>query len=417
MAARGELIVNAAGNSGFGSPVDSTGVRTPDLLNDGAHSYTYDANGQRVRKTTGAASCTSTTSGTKVDYLYDLEGHQVSEVSAAGAWNRGEVYAGGRHLATYSGGASGATYFIHADWLGTERARSTVAGAVCETMTSLPFGDGLATNGSCGDPSPLHFTGKQHDAETNLDDFGARYYSSSFGRFMTIDPVVISKAKTLDPQQLNAYAYARGNPLRFLDPDGQEINLGGLSEGDRKALIAQFERLTGLTLHYNPQTGKLEVVGDPSKVSGGSATFRNGLLAAIGSKDVFNVLDRTEYKGQVVSIGLYDKDAKTVVLDFKNIASVEQNHPDDVNLGTSAFHELVGHGVEGLPDTQPLWFFWRDTALDRENQVRKELGMYIRNSWEPTQCGGGSCTIWLYKNMNNGVTDNHFVKIPVGKKE
>jgi RHS repeat-associated protein len=352
-----------------------------------------------------------------VDYLYDLEGHQVSEVSAAGAWNRGEVYVGGRHLATYSGGAGGATYFIHADWLGTERARSTVAGAVCETVTSLPFGDGLATSGSCGDPSPLHFTGKQHDAETNLDDFGARYYGSSFGRFMTVDPVVISKDKTRDPQQLNAYAYARGNPLRFLDPDGQEINLGSLSEEDRKALIAEFERMTGLTLHYNPQTGKLEVVGDPSKVSGGSATFRNGLLAAIGSKDVFNVLDRTEYKGEVVSIGLYDKDAKTVVLDFKNIASVEQNHPDDVNLGTSAFHELVGHGVEGLPDTAKWYAFWRDTALDRENQVRKELGMYIRDSWKPTQCGGGTCTIWLYKNLNNGVTDNHFVKIPVGKQQ
>jgi RHS repeat-associated protein len=212
------------------------------LLNDGAHSYTYDAenrivcvdsgtaiyvydaNGQRVRKTTGAASCTSTTSGTKVDYLYDLEGHQVSEVSAAGAWNRGEVYVGGRHLATYSGGASGATYFIHADWLGTERARSTVAGAVCETMTSLPFGDGLATSGSCGDPSPLHFTGKQHDAETNLDDFDARYYSSGLARFMIPDwaakATAVPYAEFGDPQSLNLYSYVRNNPVTSVDADG-----------------------------------------------------------------------------------------------------------------------------------------------------------------------------------------------------
>jgi RHS repeat-associated protein len=220
------------------------------LLNDGTHSYTgvyperrrrdaenrivcvdsgtaiyvYDANGQRVRKTTGASSCTSTTSGTKVDYLYDLEGHQVSEVSAAGAWNRGEVYVGGRHLATYSGGASGATYFIHADWLGTERARSTVAGAVCETITSLPFGDGLATSGSCGDPSPLHFTGKQHDAETNLDDFNARYYSSGLARFMIPDwaakATAVPYAAFGDPQSLNLYSYVRNNPVTAMDADG-----------------------------------------------------------------------------------------------------------------------------------------------------------------------------------------------------
>jgi RHS repeat-associated protein len=214
------------------------------LLNDGTHSYTYDAenrivcvdsgtaiyvydaNGQRVRKTTGASSCTSTTSGTKVDYLYDLEGHQVSEVSATGAWNRGEVYVGGRHLATYSGGASGATYFIHADWLGTERARSTVAGAVCETMTSLPFGDGLATSGSCGDPSPLHFTGKQHDAETNLDDFDARYYSSGLARFMIPDwaakATAVPYAEFGDPQSLNLYSYVRNNPVTSVDADGHE---------------------------------------------------------------------------------------------------------------------------------------------------------------------------------------------------
>jgi RHS repeat-associated protein len=161
-----------------------------------------------------------------VDYLYDLEGHQVSEVSAAGAWNRGEVYVGGRHLATYSGGASGATYFIHADWLGTERARSTVAGAVCETIKSLPFGDGLATSGSCGDPSPLHFTGKQHDAETNLDDFDARYYSSGLARFMIPDwaakATAVPYAEFGDPQSLNLYSYVRNNPVTAVDADGHE---------------------------------------------------------------------------------------------------------------------------------------------------------------------------------------------------
>ena len=65
------------------------------------------------------------------------------------------------------------TYFTHADWLGTERARSNVADASYETCTGLPFGDSLTCSG--GDPSPMHFTGKEHDNETGLENFGAHY--------------------------------------------------------------------------------------------------------------------------------------------------------------------------------------------------------------------------------------------------
>ena len=47
--------------------------------------YVYDAEGKRVRKTTG---------GLSVDYVYDLAGAATTEMSSAGVWNRGEVYAG-----------------------------------------------------------------------------------------------------------------------------------------------------------------------------------------------------------------------------------------------------------------------------------------------------------------------------------
>lgn len=177
--------------------------------------YVYDANGQRVRKTS--------TAGT-FDFVYDLGGREIAEVNSSDAWDRTEVYAGSKHLATYTGGATGVTYFNHADWLGTERGRSNVAGSICESITSLPFGDGLATSGSCGDPSPMHFTGQEHDPESNLDNFHARYDSTSLGRFMSPDPVGGSGA---DPQTLNKYAYVRNNPLNFTDPTGEWIQLVG----------------------------------------------------------------------------------------------------------------------------------------------------------------------------------------------
>lgn len=177
----------------------------------GASTYIYDAEGRRIRKVTVA--------GGTADFVYDLGDHEISQFGSTGSWNRGEVYAIGRHVATY---ANSTTYFIHADWLATERARSTVAGAPYETCTSLPYGDALSCSGP--DVSPLHFTGKEHDTETGLENFGARYDSSSSGRFMTPDwsakPIAVPYAEFGDPQSLDLYVYVRDNPASHADVDG-----------------------------------------------------------------------------------------------------------------------------------------------------------------------------------------------------
>jgi RHS repeat-associated protein len=50
-----------------------------------------------------------------------------------------------------------------------------------------------------------------------LDYFGMKYFSGPQGRFTSPDPIGIMKQKALDPQQWNAYAYVRNNPLRLVD--------------------------------------------------------------------------------------------------------------------------------------------------------------------------------------------------------
>src|ERR1700679_2031537 len=68
------------------------------------------------------------------------------------------------------------------------------------------------------------FTGKEHDAESGLDYFGARYYGSNMGRYMSPDwsakqePVPYSKLD--NPQTLNLYSYVQNNPLSNFDDDG-----------------------------------------------------------------------------------------------------------------------------------------------------------------------------------------------------
>jgi len=67
-------------------------------------------------------------------------------------------------------------------------------------------------------------TGKERDAESGNDYFGARYYASSMGRWLSpdwsakADP--IPYARLGYPQSLNLYAYVENNPLSRADIDG-----------------------------------------------------------------------------------------------------------------------------------------------------------------------------------------------------
>jgi RHS repeat-associated protein len=199
------------------------------VINDGNHTYTYDAanhltgvggggttasyaydgSGQRVAKTVN---------GTTVQDLYDLSGHVVTEENAAGQWNRGEVYAGGQHLATYR---SDKTYFSAVDALGTERMSATVDQTSNESCMNLPFGDDLTCTGTAvGEVSPLHFTGKERDGESGLDYFIHRHYASTMGRFMQPDPAGMMAVDIGSPQTLNRYTYVLNNPLSLVDPFG-----------------------------------------------------------------------------------------------------------------------------------------------------------------------------------------------------
>jgi RHS repeat-associated protein len=66
------------------------------------------------------------------------------------------------------------------------------------------------------------FTGKERDSETGLDYFGARYFSSAQGRFTSPDPTFLNILKVVNPQRWNLYGYGLNNPLKYVDPDGQE---------------------------------------------------------------------------------------------------------------------------------------------------------------------------------------------------
>ncbi len=195
--------------------------------------YIYDADGNRVAKgTISAWSCDTTQNGFSPQSAYVLGpgGEQLTEMSYAGGvwqWAHTNVYAPGLS-ATYdndlSGKTAGPLYFHLTDWLGTRRQQTDYAGNPMLNFAGLPFGDGLTTipvsNTDAADATEHHFTGKERDSESGNDYFGARYYASSMGRFLSPDPSQLYFADPTNPQSLNLYSYAYNNPLSNIDPTG-----------------------------------------------------------------------------------------------------------------------------------------------------------------------------------------------------
>ena len=66
--------------------------------------------------------------------------------------------------------------------------------------------------------SSVSFTGKERDSETGFSYFGTRYYDSDIlTGWLSVDPMA-DKYPNISP-----YAYCAWNPVKLVDPDGEEI--------------------------------------------------------------------------------------------------------------------------------------------------------------------------------------------------
>ena len=198
---------DGAGNQtqigGYASTYDGEGRLATSTLNSVRTTQSYDGEGRRVKKATGTRT-TLFSYGVNGELLEDYD-TQLPSVSS--------------------------TEYLAQDPLGSTRATFTTAGTAVKCSDYMPFGEELPANtgagrsGTCWAASAepkVKFTGKERDTETGLDYFGARYYSGAQGRFTSPDKPFADQ-KVSDPQSWNLYSYARNNPLRFVDLDGEAV--------------------------------------------------------------------------------------------------------------------------------------------------------------------------------------------------
>jgi RHS repeat-associated protein len=170
--------------------------------------YTYDGDGKRVQKSNGKL------------YWYGMGSSALDESDASGNITNEYVFFAGKRVARRDSAGNVSYYF--ADHLGTARVVTNSSGAILDDSDFYPFGGERPIVSSSG--NTYKFTGKERDSESGLDDFGARYYSSALGRFVSSDwsaiPVAVPYAVLTNPQTLNLNTYVKNNPLHFTDPTG-----------------------------------------------------------------------------------------------------------------------------------------------------------------------------------------------------
>lgn len=254
------------------------------LLQAGAVTYTYDANGNRV---------TRQSPGQLEQYQYDFENQMSVYMHSAGASLLAQVtnqYDGlGRRLVKNSQSAAGSSslrygvqgqgyqqltewsssgatqlyrglggqllslaelptgqpvqrFWFGADGLGSTATITGVNGQNAAFNSYDAFGQRLNLDGSLANVSSTSarsrysYSGKEIDPESGLSYFGARFYDAQAGVWISADPY---RGQAMDPASRHGYLYARNNPVNRVDPDGRfDYRSGAVQWGDTWESIA-----------------------------------------------------------------------------------------------------------------------------------------------------------------------------------
>jgi RHS repeat-associated protein len=294
------------------------------------------------------------------------------------------AFASGALLASYH---DTDTYFALEDWLGTKRAEIS-AGGLIANYRSLPYGNGMATIGSAPDATEHHFTGKERDSESGNDYFGARYYASSMGRFMSPDwstkVAPVPYAKLDNPQSLNLYAYVGNNPLVRIDPDGHYVCSG------TKDQCAQIQ--TALNL------GKAAVKDLRADSKQGKAIQKVlDFYGAAGKKNGVNVSFETMKPGQTGSASM-GKDG-SINLKF-DLTQINASGSHSTQPGASMFGErvatVVHEGTHGVDERR-----WGHNPTTDQQEDWTEHNAYRNESYSVTGLGWFSANGQFYPGMSD----------------
>ncbi len=178
------------------------------------YTYGYEVNGTRILKNWGGSNWNF--------YMNDPDGKTIAinlgPTSSSVDYN---VWAGNDNFAQVRyveyGGYS--YYYYLKNHLGNIQMVLDSSGAVDSYNDYYPYGEQMPNRNYAGSADGRYkYTSKERDVETGLDYFGARYYDSWRGQWLSVDPLANKYPGW------SAYNYATDNPILFVDPNGADLS-------------------------------------------------------------------------------------------------------------------------------------------------------------------------------------------------
>jgi RHS repeat-associated protein len=235
-------------------------------------SYSYNNNGQRIRKSDG------TTAGTTV-FVYDFNsGNLLGEYDASGNPVKEYVWMGSQLVAVMTPDPANPSnpplvYYVYSDHLNTPRVIVDQGNNIRWRWLAEPFGNTAPET----NPSNLgtfvfnlRYPGQYADQESGLFYNINRYYDPSLGRYAQSDPIGLAGG------QFSTYAYVNGDPLLYYDPNGLWAWGDPLPQG-----LVDFSAGFGDTLSFGVTNWVRNEMGTNDAVNKCSAYYTAGEYSGI----------------------------------------------------------------------------------------------------------------------------------------
>jgi len=267
-----------------------------------AYTYYYDGDDNRVQKCNANPCSSGSTVGTL--YWMGAGGEVLDESGRTGTIQEEYIYFNGERIARRDV-ATGNVHYYFSNHLGSA---SLIAdgssGNVQQQTDYYPYG-GIAYSSGV-DTNRYKFNGKERDAESGLDNFGARYFASPIGRWMSPDSVNLTDDRVLNPvNTLNKYGYGGNNPLEYVDPDGRDITVFYDQSGIAGHIVL---------LAYDQQTGDSAVKSFGPANHGTASRAEELLSIPVPGKDNYgfeNITSADQLRQQYASLTIQTSPGET----------------------------------------------------------------------------------------------------------
>jgi len=182
------------------------------------------------------------------------------------------------------------------------------------------------------------------------------YDDPAIGRFIQPDSIVPDSA---NPQDLNRYSYVRNNPLKYTDPTGHYLLLGG-EPGTRTGFAVRRHGDTVVILHggtvfLNPvevATANYVLTGDPRYLA--RLPEMSGLAGPAGPGTLVNVNTGLGYEYQSWRDRVWGEIGPTLLGAGPSFKPISQNREDWLAYVPARYRASVAQAFEGTHEVITL---------------------------------------------------------------